>query len=180
MEGSELSDQSYAVLVMIALRGPSTAYDVERALGPLTREYWAVPHTQVYRECARLEKAGLVREQREEKGRRKRVYTVTAKGRREIADWIREPSEGSMEIRDASQMKLLAAELSTTQDIRALAERQVVAYRRRLEVLDEMLDRFKDRPEIQVRLLAVSMGKGVYRAALNFWQGIVKDPPKVG
>ena len=45
---------AYAVLLLVALRGPSSPYDLKRALGQLAAEFWAVPPTQVYSEAARL------------------------------------------------------------------------------------------------------------------------------
>ena len=171
-----LGDSAHAVLVVIALRGPSTAYDVKRALMRLAGEYWSAPHTQVYRECARLADAGLLAEEVEQTGRRRRVYTLTPAGRETVTAWVREPTDSSMEIRDVASLKLFAAELSTPDDVRALALRQVASYRRRLAILDAVEERFGDRPELAPRLRNVAMGRGVYRAALDFWQGVADDP----
>jgi DNA-binding PadR family transcriptional regulator len=171
-----LSDSAHAILVVVALRGPSTAYELKRALGYLAGEYWSVPHTQVYRECARLADAGLLREDAEEGGRRRRRYELTAAGRETVTAWVREPVDGSMQIRDVASLKLSAAELSTAEDVRALAERQVADYRRRLAVLDDIEERFGSRPELALRVRNVAMGRGVYEAALAFWEGVVADP----
>jgi DNA-binding PadR family transcriptional regulator len=173
---SRLSDSSYAVLVLIALRGPSTAYDVKRGLARLAGEYWSAPHTQVYRECARLAAAGLLDEQVEKAGRRRRVYELTDMGRDAVTAWVREPTDSSMEIRDVASLKLFAAELSTPEDVRALAEGQVADYRRRLRILDDAEARFEDRPELALRMRNVAMGRAVYEAALAFWQRVVADP----
>jgi PadR family transcriptional regulator, regulatory protein AphA len=171
-----LSDSAHAVLVVIALRGPSTAYDVKRALARLAGEYWSAPHTQVYRECSRLAAAGLLDEQTEEGGRRRRVYDLTEAGREAVTAWVREPTGSSMEIRDVASLKLFACELSTAEDVRALAERQVADYRRRLGLLDDAEARFGDRPEVALRMRNVAMGRAVYEAALAFWQGVAADP----
>jgi DNA-binding PadR family transcriptional regulator len=164
------------VLVLIALRGPSTAYDVKRALARLAGEYWSVPHTQVYRECARLAAAGLLHEQVEKRGRRRRLYELTAAGRDAVTAWVREPADSSMEIRDVASLKLMAAELSTPEHIRALAERQVADYRRRLAILDEVEARFTGRPELALRMRNIAMGRAVYNATLAFWEGVAADP----
>jgi PadR family transcriptional regulator, regulatory protein AphA len=171
-----LGDSSQAVLVVIALRGPSTAYDVKRALVRLAGEYWSAPHTQVYRECARLAAAKLLEEEVEQTGRRRRVYELTAAGRDAVTRWVREPTDASMEIRDVASLKLFAAELSTPDDVRALAERQVASYRRRLATLEAIEERFGGRPEIASRLRNVAMGRAVYHAALAFWEGVAEDP----
>jgi len=57
---ARLSPSSYAVLGVVALRGPSTPYDLKRALGRVANEFWSVPHTQCYTETERLAGAGLV------------------------------------------------------------------------------------------------------------------------
>jgi PadR family transcriptional regulator, regulatory protein AphA len=173
---ASLTDSAYAVLVVIALRGPSTAYDLKRALARLAGEYWAVPHTQVYRECARLAASGMLDEQVEPSGRRRRVYELTAAGHDAVTAWIREPTDSSMEIRDVASLKLSAAELSTPDDVRALAERQVTAYRRRLAILDDLEARYGERPELALRIRNIAMGRAVYNAALTFWQGVAQDP----
>jgi PadR family transcriptional regulator AphA len=171
-----LSDSAYAVLVLIALRGRSTAYDVKRALARLVGEYWSTPHTQVYRECSRLAAAGLLHEHVEEGGRRRRVYELSPAGHEAVSAWVREPTESSMEIRDVALLKLFAAELSTPEDVRALAERQAADYRRRLEILDATEARFAARPELALRLRNVALGRAVYNAALAFWQEVADDP----
>jgi PadR family transcriptional regulator, regulatory protein AphA len=173
---SQISDAAHAVLVLIALRGPSTAYDVKRALARLAGEYWSAPHTQVYRECARLGAVGLLHEQVEEGGRRRRVYDLTEAGREVVTAWVREPTDSSMEIRDVASLKLFAAELSTPEDVRALAERQVAEYRRRLAVLDDAEARFGDRPELALRMRNAAMGRAVYDAALAFWADVAANP----
>jgi PadR family transcriptional regulator AphA len=151
---TSLSDSAHAVLVLIALRGPSTAYDVKRALARLAGEYWSAPHTQVYRECARLSSAG----------------------RDAVVAWVREPTDSSMEIRDVASLKLFAAELSTPDHVRALAERQVAEYRRRLALLDDVEARFGGRPELALRMRNVVMGRAVYEAALAFWEDVAAHP----
>jgi DNA-binding PadR family transcriptional regulator len=171
-----LTDSAYAILVVVALRGPSTAYELKRALGHLAGESWSVPHTQVYRECARLAEAGLLDEEAETDGRRRRRYELTVAGRDTVTAWVREPVVGSMQIRDVASLKLCAAELSTVEDVRALAERQVADYRGRLAILDGIEERFGGRPELALRVRNVAMGRAVYEAALAFWEGVVADP----
>lgn len=176
---STLSDQAYVVLTVIALRAPVTAYGIERMLDQLAGEFWSAPHTQVYRECRRLADAGLVRERQEASGRRRRVYALTKKGRDTITQWVRTPTDRSIEVRDISQFKLMASELSTTEDVRRLADAQAAAYRRRLAVLSAIEARYRARPDIAPRLRSIEMGRAVYEAALSFWTKIAKRPPKV-
>ena len=60
---------SYLVLGIIALRGPSTSYDLKRFVQLSVGHFWPFPHTQLYAEPARLAEAGLLEETQEESGR---------------------------------------------------------------------------------------------------------------
>src|SRR5688572_20466911 len=65
-----LGPTSYLVLGIVALRGPSTPYDLKRFVQLTVGNFWPFPHTQLYAEPARLAEAGLLEETREETGRR--------------------------------------------------------------------------------------------------------------
>lgn len=175
----KLGDQAYAVLTIIALRGSATAYEIERVLDQLAREFWSVPHTQVYRLCEQLAQSGLLRAKQEATGRRRRVFALTGKGRSTITRWVRAPTPCSLEIRDVAHLKLLASELSTTEDVRNLACAQIAAYRQRLRALDDVEARYGSRPELALRLQSIRMGRAVYEAALAFWAGVAERPPKI-
>ncbi|MDP9136447.1 MAG: PadR family transcriptional regulator, partial [Actinomycetota bacterium] len=86
-----LGPVSYLVLGMIAMRGPSTPYDLKRFVQAGVANFWPFPHTQLYAEPKRLAEAGLLEETREERGRRRRHYAITETGRRRFAEWLSEP-----------------------------------------------------------------------------------------
>jgi DNA-binding PadR family transcriptional regulator len=172
----KLSDSSYAVLVVIALRGPSTGYQVKRTLTRLAGEFWATPHTQVYRECARLVEDGMLAAEEEDSGRRRRVFTLTPTGRDAVTTWVREPTDASMQIHDVALLKLSAIELSTPEAIRALAQRQITAYQQRLATLDDIEARLATRPNAALRVRNLAVGRGVYNAQLAFWTHLAAEP----
>lgn len=172
MADVELTPTSYAVLGMVGLRGPSTAYEIKRALGHLAGEFWAVPHVQHYREAQRLEAAGLLRAAEERTGRRRRTYSLTPSGRQALRRWLADPVAGTMEIRDEGELKLFFAELAPPGAVAALAEAQAEAYRRRLRALAQLEARFAEDPSRAPRLGPARMGRAVYRAALRFWEGV--------
>ncbi len=82
---------AYLVLGMIRLRGPSTSYDLKRAVGKSFGYYWPFPHSQLYREPARLAAMGLLEEKQENGGRNRRVYTITSAGEEILRAWLEEP-----------------------------------------------------------------------------------------
>ena len=174
-----LPDSSYGVLVVIALNEPYSAYDVKQQLDQMGREFWSVPHTQVYRECARLEAAGLLEADQERGGRRRRAYSLTPAGWSHVRAWVRSPDARSMEIRDVAQLKLTASELSTSEDVCELARGQVAEYDARLARLDRTAEIFAAHPDRRLRALSIAMGRAVYGAARDFWAEIEANPPAV-
>jgi PadR family transcriptional regulator, regulatory protein AphA len=57
-----LGPVSYLVLGIIAMRGPTTPYDLKRFVQLSIGHFWPFPHTQLYAEPARLAEAGLLEE----------------------------------------------------------------------------------------------------------------------
>src|ERR1700722_18055237 len=87
-----LTETSYIVLGLLEQGEPATPYDLKRIAQVSTNNFWTVPHTQLYTECARLAAEGLLDERREESGRRRRVYRLTAAGREALEAWRNEPA----------------------------------------------------------------------------------------
>src|SRR5436190_20775277 len=101
-----LTDTSYAVLALVDLRGPATPYQLKQIAQVSIFHFWSIPHTQIYTECARLAEAGLLDEEREETGRRRRTYGLTREGRKALKDWRADPEADMYELRDPGLLKL--------------------------------------------------------------------------
>jgi PadR family transcriptional regulator AphA len=167
-----LGPVSYVVLGIVALRGPSTPYElkqfVERTLG----YFWPFPHTQLYTEPARLADAGLLEEAREDGGRRRRHYTITDGGRAALSEWLAVPATAPSEIRDLGLLKLFFGELGEPEQMLALAHAQAAAQRELLARYEAIHERYRDRPEYAHRLITVELGIAYARAAIEFWEGV--------
>ncbi len=148
----KLDDTAYAVLGLIALRGPSTAYEVKRALSRITSQFWAVPHVTPYRATRELERAGFLTAEQEEGGRRRRVYSLTPNGRKAFRTWFAEGTSETLTMRDPGQLRLLFAELTEPAAIRELAREQLRVYEERRATLDETAARLADDPVRASRL----------------------------
>src|SRR5687767_3501080 len=133
---SKLDDSAFAVLGLIALRGPSTAYDVRRALSRITNEYWSVAHITPYRVTKELTRLGMLTAEQERGGRRRRVFSLTDEGRSALRAWLSEPTSETMTIRDPGQLHLLFAELADPDSIAELARAQIRVYETRLAALE--------------------------------------------
>ncbi|MDI3290313.1 PadR family transcriptional regulator [Polyangium sp. 15x6] len=109
----------HLILAVVGTR-PATGYEITKEFDEVAGFYWRATHQQVYRELAALAEAGLVRfKEVEQQGKPdKKVYTITAKGRRAFADWFREPPEAPRHA-DPLMIKFFAAELVGIEDLRA-------------------------------------------------------------
>ena len=136
-----LGHVSFLVLGIIALRGECTPYDLKRFVERTVGHFWPFPHTQLYTEPERLAAAGLLEEVREDGGRRRRHYTITSAGRTRLESWLAEPETASTEYRDVGLLKLFFAELTTPEDVEALARTQAAAQREVLALYEGILAR---------------------------------------
>jgi PadR family transcriptional regulator, regulatory protein AphA len=172
-----LTPTSYLVLGLLGAMGPSTSYDLKRAVSRSIGEFWSFPHSQLYAEPARLAEAGLLEERREEGGRRRRMWTVTPVGRRALDAWLAEPSGGVTEIRDLGLLKLFFGRQSTPEHVRALAEANAELHRRRMDryrALDEQLAARRIDPYQRATL---ELGLRYERTATAFWEEMAAAPP---
>jgi PadR family transcriptional regulator, regulatory protein AphA len=87
----ELTTTSFALLSLLAVRdwtGYELAQQMERSVGLM----WSRAASVVYEEPKRLERQGLATSRKEYTGKRaSTVYSITAEGRKALADWLSEP-----------------------------------------------------------------------------------------
>lgn len=127
-EDVNLTPTSVIVLGLLELLGGGTPYDLKRAVAVTVGHFWTFQHAQLYTETERLAKAGLLDEQREDGGRRRKHYSVTPEGRRALDDWRREPTTDVPELRDLGVLKLFMGA-----DPKALGEAQAAAHEAKLQ-----------------------------------------------
>jgi len=161
MATPRLSDTSYAVLGLLDLFEPATPYQLKQIAQVSIFHFWSIPHTQLYTECARLAEAGLVDERREESGRRRRVYRLSAAGRKALRAWRADPNTDLYELRDPGLLKLFCGA-----DPASLAEVQVERHERRLHSYQELLDQTDMSDGMR---LSVESGIGHEREYVRFW-----------
>ncbi|TMK38732.1 MAG: PadR family transcriptional regulator [Actinobacteria bacterium] len=158
-----LTETSYIVLGLLEHGEPATPYDLKRFAQLSVFNFWAVPHTQLYTECARLAEAGLLGEHREETGRRRRLYRLTEAGRRALEQWRAEPTGELYEGRDPGTLKLFFGA-----DPAPLADAQLQAHRRKLEAFEQLhVEAGPHMPEGM--RLALEIGIGHEREYVRFW-----------
>jgi DNA-binding PadR family transcriptional regulator len=162
-----LTETSYIVLGLLEQAEPATPYDLKQLAQLSTNNFWSVPHTQLYSECARLAGEGLLDEHQEQTGRRRRIYRLTELGRELLAHWCRQPTSDLYELRDASTLKLYFGG-----DPKALAGPQIEAHKQRLEFYEELCGNVPDMQEGQ--RLALECGIGHEREFIRFWTELLE------
>jgi DNA-binding PadR family transcriptional regulator len=89
-----LTTTSYAVLGLLAIR-PWSTYELTQQMDRSLGRIWPRATSKLYEEPKKLVALGFARSRVERVGERPRtVYSVTAKGRRAMAAWLREPPSG--------------------------------------------------------------------------------------
>ena len=174
MSTYSLTPTSYLVLGCLASGGPSTPYELKQAVAGSVGYFWSFPHSQLYSEPARMTEAGLVREEREEGGRRRRVFSITDAGRAALDDWLAQPIAGLPDIRDVGLLKLFFGDLAGKDQILALAQAQREAHEERLKFYEGLTSG----PPQSAAESTIGLGIAWERAAATFWASIAEHPPK--
>jgi DNA-binding PadR family transcriptional regulator len=105
-----------------------------------------------------------VNEEREQTGRRRRLYSITAKGRRALDDWRTETTTDLAELREPALLKLFFGA-----DPGALAAVQIPANEERLAEYERIRAEMGDDVPAGPRQ-ALEMGIRFERAAIAFWE----------
>jgi DNA-binding PadR family transcriptional regulator len=158
-----LTPTSYIVLGLLEAAGEATPYDLKQMVAASLGNFWSLQHAQLYSEPQRLTAAGYLSERREESGRRRRHYRVTAEGRSALRAWLAEPTGELTELRDLALLKVFfGAEPA------AVAGQQVEAHRAKLAEYEEIMEQAgREMPE--GARITLEAGIGAERAWIRFW-----------
>jgi PadR family transcriptional regulator AphA len=167
MQELRLGPVSYVVLGFVELTGEATPYLLKQLVAGSVGNFWTLQHAQLYTEPARLAKAGYLTEERERGGRRRKIYTITGKGRTALEEWRAEPTDAIPELRSPALLKLFfGAEPA------AVAPLQVEAYRRKLAEYEVIRDSLPDTVPAGPRL-ALEAGIASTRQQIEWWEALV-------
>jgi len=161
-----LTPTSYIVLGLLEFAGESTPYALKQLVAGSVGYFWTLQHAQLYTEPERLAAAGYVSETREEGGRRRRLYTITDRGRAALEAWRSETTTELAELREPALLKLFFGA-----DPKRLAAAQVEANRARLVEYEAIRDSMPDDVPPGPRQ-ALEMGIRFERAAIEFWEDL--------
>jgi PadR family transcriptional regulator AphA len=171
----ELTPVSYLVLGLVAC-GARTSYELKQRVARSVGYMWAFPHSALYAEPTRLVRLGLLAEEREEEGRRRRLFALTVPGRAALEAWLREPTSEPPQLRDLGLLKLFFSSLTDESSVRALAAAQERAHRERLSVYEAIEAQKPEEPPDPFPFATLRMGLMVERAFVAFWSSIAEEP----
>jgi DNA-binding PadR family transcriptional regulator len=172
-----LPTSSYVILGLIAIRGPLTPYELKKRVDESIGYFWDFPRAQLYVDPERLVRRGLLREEREAEGRRRRTYHLTDQGREVLADWMRDSTPVPVELRDLGLLKLYFGSLTDEQTLRTMAKKQAAMHRQRLRDYEAIVRNISGLPDTAFSLATLQMGLRYEEACVSFWEGIAKRPP---
>ena len=168
MAARPLTPTSYLVLGLVRTLEPCTSYDMKQLVNISIGMFWSFPHSQLYAEPARLVEDGLLSEDQEEGGRRRRLFRVTDAGSEALDGWLRTPAESIGELRDEGLLKLFFADGVDASSIVDLARAQVRVHEDRIAFLTRLRDEVGDQGTA-AQLATLELGLRWDRTAVGFW-----------
>ena len=135
-----LSSLGYVILALLATK-PQSGYDLARQMKPPLGFLWQAKHGQIYPELARLVRSGMVDLERMDKGAGppRRVHSLTAKGRAELANWVAK-SPQPKPMNDELVVKAYALRRVSQTKARALLRDELESHERRLATLEQLAE----------------------------------------
>jgi PadR family transcriptional regulator, regulatory protein AphA len=159
----ELTHTSHIVLGLLSMSGEATPYDLKQMVSATVGHFWSLPHSQLYAEPARLARAGYVTEQREHDGRRRKLYSLTDRGREVFEEWLRVLTPEPYMLRDLALLKLFFGA-----DVRELAQAQIETHRQKLSEYEALFEQIAEHGPVGPRL-ALDLGTRHERETVDFW-----------
>ncbi|HEY8000695.1 MAG TPA: PadR family transcriptional regulator [Solirubrobacterales bacterium] len=154
---ADLAPSAYMVMAMIR-DGFDTGYRIKQFIERAASFFWSVSYGQIYPELRRLEGAGLITGRDvTSSGRRRREYSLTAAGAKQLERWLADPAEPSMWLRNEGLLRLMLVDWDADPELvrKNLGElRQMSA--ERLETITGLVpprERGRRIQELGVRLL---------------------------
>jgi DNA-binding PadR family transcriptional regulator len=115
---TDLTTTSYAVLALLAVQ-PFTTYQLAKQMERSLRDIWPRAESVIYEEPKRLVEHGHARATVDHVGRRaSTTYSITAKGRRALKNWLAEPGDGPV-LEFEALLKVAFADVGDLQSLRS-------------------------------------------------------------
>ncbi|MGZ5339529.1 MAG: PadR family transcriptional regulator [Thermoleophilaceae bacterium] len=163
----QLTPTSYIVLGLLEWFGEATPYALKQMVAGSIGNFWTLHHAQLYSEPERLAKGGYLTEEREQGGRRRKTYTITATGREALTEWRAEPTAAVPELRAPALLKLFFGA-----DPVQLAPAQLEAHRSKLAEYERIRETMP-RSVPEGPRIALDAGIANERQQITWWEAIM-------
>lgn len=173
-----LSVSSYVILGLLEQCGAATPYELKKLVDGSIGYFWDFPRAQLYVDPERLRELGLVTEEREAAGRRRKRYHITPAGHEQLRQWLVDFTPEPVEMRDAGLLKLFFGHLLDREQVIAMARAQAATHRRRLAEYERIAATFPDAPGKFFNLATLRMGLEYERLSISYWDDIAAQPPR--
>ncbi|AKU16694.1 PadR family transcriptional regulator [Luteipulveratus mongoliensis] len=162
-----LTTASYLVLGLVDMLGEASPYALKQAAADYVAPFWSLPHTQIYVQADKLVESGLLRQDQETDGRRRRILTITEEGREALNSWRADPTAVPVEARDLGLLKLFFGA-----DSKVIGPAQVEHHSQRLAGYEEMKAGGSRMPDGAAATL--EFGIRYERALVAFWSTLLE------
>jgi DNA-binding PadR family transcriptional regulator len=138
---------AHAILSFLSDRACS-GYDLAKNFDGSVGFFWNASHQQIYRELTKLESLGWLHYETVTQAGKpdKKLYRMTGVGRRELIDWICQPSELTP-IKEELLVKIYAGDYVSPNVILKHLERHYHAHQQRLAIYQNIRQQYFQNPE---------------------------------
>ncbi|MEW2274664.1 PadR family transcriptional regulator [Streptomyces sp. SID685] len=182
---ADLPSSAYVVLGLLAEQETATPYQLDQLILRGIGNFWSFPRSQLYAEAGRLARHGLIIEQREESGRRRRTLAITEAGRRQLRAWLETPTDAPAEVHDPGVLRLYFQPVghdrgeghsaAVTQAVLRLAAEQIATHEKLLAVYRQNAEVPTMRPGSPQRA-ALELGLRYEQLLIDFWKEVLDSP----
>jgi PadR family transcriptional regulator AphA len=161
------------ILLGVLTLGPKSGYDIKKFIEQSVGYFWSESFGQIYPTLRQLDAEGLVKHRVEGKAGRpdRYVYTLTARGRAELRDWLTQPAEPEVPRHELLLKLFFGTQVSAQANLA-----HVIRYRREIERYVAMLKegdrklrkKYGDSEQGTYWLLTVAQGVLVNEALLQW------------
>jgi len=128
----------YALLGILAEKDLH-GYELKTSFDAKVGEFWSLNYGQIYSTLDRLEKEDLVAHDRQAQDKRpdRKIFSITAQGRMELAQWLATPVVKVRALRDEFFVKLVFMDKNNPEPVLELIEKQKVLHLRHMNRLTQ-------------------------------------------
>lgn len=101
---NNLTKTAFAILGMLSI-APMSGYEIQHTMKKSTSNFWSESDGQLYPNLTKLNKLGLITAKESITARAKKVYRLTAKGKKELQSWLQVEPEKHV-VRNEMMLKL--------------------------------------------------------------------------